>query len=155
MPRTIVLLDTGVLGQVTHPRAAQSGQAKEWLTSLLEAGIEVRVPEIADYELRRELIRAGKNESVDRLDEFASALGYVPITTPAMRKAAEFWARARNQGTPTAEDAALDADMILSAQASITAALERAALLIATTNVEHLSLFADARLWTDITAATA
>ena len=66
-----------------------------------------------------------------------------------MRKAAEFWALARQQGTPTASDPALDADMILSAQYEL-AKDDGDDPVVATTNVGHLSLFADARHWRDI-----
>lgn len=66
-----------------------------------------------------------------------------------MRQAAAFWAQARNMGQPTAHDAALDGDVILAAQAqSLTN--QGHTTLIATTNVKHLTLFADARLWRDI-----
>lgn len=63
----VVLLDTGPLGLVTHPNAAtKNAQAARWLRDLLTAGIAVRVPEICDYELRRELLRAGKARSISR-----------------------------------------------------------------------------------------
>ena len=46
-------------------------------------------------------------------------------------------------------DAALDGDMILAAQAQDLTD-QGHTTLIATTNVKHLALFADARLWRDI-----
>jgi hypothetical protein len=55
----------------------------------------VIVPEIADYEVRRELLRAKKERGLARLDALASRLKYLPITTAAMRQAAVFWAEAR------------------------------------------------------------
>jgi hypothetical protein len=64
-----------------------------------------------------------------------------------MLKAAEFWATARRMGRQSADDAALDADMIIAAQA---AALSNGGLVIATTNVRHLALFAPARVWREI-----
>ena len=76
-------------------------------------------------------------------------LGYAPITTVAMLKAAEFWAVARNTGRPSADDAALDADVILAAQAAVLAQGELQPV-IATTNVRHLGIFADARFWRDV-----
>ena len=43
--------------------------------SLLVAGAAVLVPEIADYEIRRELLRAGKTRSVAVLDQYKASLG--------------------------------------------------------------------------------
>jgi hypothetical protein len=67
-----------------------------------------------------------------------------------MRLAAQFWARARNQGTPTASGDALDCDIILAAQAAQLAAESADRVVIATTNVRHLALFAEARYWNQI-----
>jgi hypothetical protein len=89
------------------------------------------------------------DESIERLDILKTRLNYGPITTAAMLKAAEHWAAARRAGRPTSDDKALDGDVILAAQA------ERLGqpgdmLIVATTNVGHLALFVDARLWRDI-----
>ena len=92
------------------------------------------IPEIADYEVRRELLRANKTRSLDRLNALKSALGYLPITTQVMLRAAELWAQARNMGKPTASDQALDADMILAAQAALLIA-DGDSVTVATTNV--------------------
>lgn len=138
MART-VLLDSGPLGLVTHPRVEQNREAALWLRGLLSAGETVLVPGISDYEVRRELLRAGKNKGLSRLDQLAQDLGYLPITTETMRLAAHFWAEARKQGHPTASDESLDADVILAAQA---AGLNEAAdnsVVVATTNPRHLS----------------
>jgi predicted nucleic acid-binding protein len=121
----------------------------EWLETLLARGEDVVVPEIADYEVRRELLRAGKAQGLARLDELASALRYLPITTAAMRKAAAFWAEARQAGRPTAPDLALDADVILAGQAATMLAEK---VVVATTNVGHLSQFVAAALWDTIQA---
>ena len=113
-----VFLDTGVLGMVTHPRAsAQNRDSTGWLSETLESGHIVVIPEIVDYELRRELIRAKKNEGLERLDALVEALLYLPLTTSVMKRAAGLWARARNEGRPTAPMEALDADVILASQA--------------------------------------
>jgi predicted nucleic acid-binding protein len=146
----IVLLDAGPLGMITNPKSSPENEAcKNWLARLAYSGAEIIIPEIADYEVRRELIRAGKDKGLGRLDALKGMLRYAPITTPAMLKAAEFWAAARKMGRQSADDAALDADMILAAQA---ASLVRAGdeTVISTTNVRHLALFASARLWTEI-----
>ncbi len=59
-------------------------------------------------------------------------------------KAAAFWATARQQGQPTADDNALDADVILAAQAYLLSEEEEDPV-IATTNVGHLSRFVKAQ----------
>jgi predicted nucleic acid-binding protein len=143
----VVLLDTGPLGMVTHPRP--NPEIVAWLRDLLADGAVVLVPEIADYELRRELIRAKRTKGIVRLDALERRIEYLPLSTIAMRKAAEFWADARNRGIPTAGDAALDGDMILAAQAATYVGGEEAPV-IATTNVAHLSLFAHADKWQNI-----
>lgn len=81
----IVLLDSGPLGLVSHPNAERANaEAVQWLDALLSAGVSVLVPEIADYEVRRELLRAGRQRGVRRLDELKEAIGYCPITTQTM-----------------------------------------------------------------------
>jgi predicted nucleic acid-binding protein len=105
------------------------------------------IPEISDYEVRRELLRANKNKGIARLDDLAQLIEYLPLTTIAMRQAAQLWAQARQQGQPTAGDKTIDGDMILVAQ---TMTLEVSDIVIATTNIGHLSRFATAELWQNI-----
>ena len=146
----IVLLDAGPLGMITNPKSSSENEAcKNWLAGLVYRGVEVVIPEIADYEVRRELLRAGKDRGLVRLDALKAMLGYAPITTAVMLRAAEFWATARRMGRQSADDASLDADMILAAQAG---ALVRDGdeTVIATTNIRHLVLFSSARIWREI-----
>lgn len=109
------------------------------------------IPEVADYELRRELLRINSAKSIARLDELNTTLTYVAITTAAMLKAAALWAAARSAGTPTADDKELDVDVILAAQSALLRG-PGDHVIVATTNVGHLSLFIDARAWRDIPA---
>jgi len=142
-----VLLDTGPLGFLTNPARSPSGVAcADWLDGLLAKGVRVLVPEVADYEMRRELLRAGKIAGLARLDAFGRTLEYLPLTTAAMRRAAELWADARRKGLPTADRHALDGDVILAAQA-LTLGVE---VVVATTNVGHLARFVTAAEWADI-----
>ena len=105
----VVLLDTGPLGLVTNPRRSPPSVAcAQWLQAIVAQGLRVIVPEIADYEVRRELLRAKKERGLARLDALASRLEYLPLTTAAVRQAAVFWAQARQQGQPTADEKALD-----------------------------------------------
>lgn len=145
-----ILVDSGPLGIASNPRAApEAMDCRNWLRGVVRGGAAVVIPEICDYEVRRELLRSRKMEGVGRLDSLKSSFLYLPLTTAMMLRAAHFWAEARNMGKPTAEDARLDCDMILSAQAY---ELGRGGdeVVIATTNVRHLDLFAQARHWKEI-----
>lgn len=146
----IILLDAGPLGLITNPRASKEGsECNRWMQDQLNKGDWVMVSAISDYEVRRELVRAGKTAGIARLDRLNIVVGNVPLTTEIMLQAASFWAQARNMGKPTAPDAALDGDVILAAQAEVLSG-EGHQVVIATTNVKHLNLFVDARLWRDI-----
>ena len=80
----VILLDAGPLGIVTNPKASKETQEGSlWLNSLTDRKIDVRIPEIADYEVRRELLRANKLRGVERLNEFKLILDYVPLTNYA------------------------------------------------------------------------
>ena len=141
------MLDSGPVGMIAHPRATP--EITDWLTNLISPAVEVRIPEIVDYEVRHELLLAGKPKSIAVLDRYKILLGYVSLTNDTMLLAAEFWAQVRKQGRPTADSKALDGDVILATQATL---LTRAGhnVTIATTNVKHLSLFVDAREWQTI-----
>ena len=147
----IIFLDTGPLGLATNPNKdnREAVECTKWLISCLNAGARVCVPEICDYELRRELRRAHLTPALTRLDQLEHQVDYVPITTAMMRKAAEYWAEARNTHRPTAPKEALDGDVILAAQAALSAQAGEQ-VVIATTNVGHLSMFIKAKRWNDI-----
>jgi hypothetical protein len=136
---------------VTNPRATPANDgAKRWLRSLVAGHAKVVILEIDDYEVRRELVRLNSRRGLARLGSLTELAAYPPLNTSAMRLAAQFWARARNQGIPTAGADALDCDIILAAQAAQLAAESSDQVVIATTNVRHLSLFVEARYRNEI-----
>ena len=117
-----MLLDAGPLGLATTARGKPAGDAyRAWLDGLDASGHEVIIPEVADYEVRRELARLDARAGLRRLDGLHARFAYLPITTAAMRRAAELWAILRNAGLPTAGAEALDGDAILAGQASMSA----------------------------------
>jgi predicted nucleic acid-binding protein len=147
-----VVLDTGPLGMVTHRGGVPEVDAcKRWLLELAERGVRIGIPEIADYEVRRELIRAGKVRGIERLDALLETFEYLPLPTVVMRDAALLWADVRRRGQPTADPKALDADVILAAQAR---RMDVAEVVVATTNVQHLSRLVDAKLWREVVAGS-
>jgi len=74
---------------------------------------------------------------------------YLPIDTATMRLAAHLWARVRQQGKPTADPKELDGDVILAAQAQLLIDAGHD-VVVATSNVGHLSRVAPAQLWNTI-----
>lgn len=147
MKYDVYILDSGPFSLATHPKfSPDSAKLKAWLASALVSGARVVVPEVVEFEVRRELIRAGKTNSVARLDALADRLGTLPVDRQVWRLASELWAEARLQGASTAPDASLDADVILAAVARL-AAKDGATVLVVTGNVGHLGRFVDARDW--------
>ena len=134
-----ILLDTGPLGMVTNPKWNKA--ALEWFTAMLKSECDVVIPEIADYELRRNLILEKMDKSLQLLDHLKDLLVYLPIDTPTMLLAAKLWAAARQSHKPPADRHALDGDAILAAQAKLAGAV------VATDNVAHLDQFVETREW--------
>ncbi|MBN1606633.1 MAG: hypothetical protein JW940_08360 [Polyangiaceae bacterium] len=92
-----ILLDTTPLSNICHP----SGHPiQTWLHTQLTQGTQLIISEVADYEVRRELIRAGKQRSIERLDALKRFLSYAPVNTSTFLRAAELWADARPNSPP-------------------------------------------------------
>ena len=146
----VVFLDSSIVGMVTNPKVTPNNlECRYWLESLQHNNYILIFPEIVDYEIRRELLRAGKTKGIKKLDQLKTIIRYLPLNTETMLKASELWAEARNRGKPTAHPEALDGDVILAAQALLVAEVGNE-VIIATTNVKHLSQFIDAREWRKI-----
>ncbi|GBF80489.1 type II toxin-antitoxin system VapC family toxin [Aphanothece sacrum] len=146
----VIILDSTPVGLITNPKASiLAKDCQKWFNTLFERGYEVILSEIVDYEIRRELLRANKISGIKKLNQLKSELIYLPITTEVMLKAADLWAKARQKGKPTADNKALDGDVILAAQALLLKD-NKYEVIIATSNTKHLSIFVDAREWQDI-----
>lgn len=118
----IVLLDSGPLGWVIYSKSKKPDVVKcrLWFRNILN-NYPIFIPEITDYEVRRELIHQKLDNGLKRLDGLKNLnrVGYLPITTEIMHKAAQLWGWARSTGQSTAQSAALDGDVILAATAII------------------------------------
>lgn len=146
----LVVLDSGPLGLLSNPTTTgEPREIREWALDLLDGGATIVIPEIADYEVRRELLRADKSNGIRRLDELTDGFVYDPLRTAHFRRAAQLWADARNRGLPTARDTALDGDVILAAQAIGLRSADPQAV-VATTNPKHLAIFVRALRWRDV-----
>jgi predicted nucleic acid-binding protein len=139
-----VMLDSGPLGRLTHADYSRNREIRAWLAALLDKEVAVFLPEIADFEVRRNLIVENLTGSLANLDALPSLVTYVPITTTDMRQAAILWAKSRKAGQSVGDPKELNADVILAAQAL------RLGATIATDNIGHLGQFTEARPWTAI-----
>jgi predicted nucleic acid-binding protein len=145
-----IVLDSSPLSALSLPAISAGAVAiTQWSRSCLAAGHRIYVPEVIDYELRRELVRAGKTVSIAELNGLKSTFRYLPITTSAMLRAADIWAQSRNSGQATGDPKRLDIDVILAAQA-LTLAVPASDIVVATENIGHLSRFVAADLWSNI-----
>jgi len=151
----LILLDSGPLGLIVRaPSKPQVVRCNAWLNAIVATGAAIFIPEIAHYEVRRELIRIRAVGSLRRLDyalDPSSGFSHLTLSTDATIKAAEFWALLRQTGMPTASPDALDADAILAGQAAVVGQ-PGDTVTVATTNLAHLSRFPgiDAQTWDQI-----
>jgi hypothetical protein len=151
----LILLDSGPLGMIVRaPSKPQVVRCLAWLKTVLAGGAVVVIPDIAHYEVRRELLRIRAVGSLRRLNyalDPSSGLDHLALTTDAIIKTAEFWAFLRLSGIPTASPDALDADAILAGQAAL-AGQPGDTVTVATTNLAHVNRFPgiDAQTWDQI-----
>ena len=137
----VLALDSGPLGQLAHPDNRRYPELNRWFEAHERIGTIFLIPEIADFEVRRNLLLENRTHSLLKLDKLAGDALYLPITTENMRLAAQFWARARKNGRSVGDPKELNADVILAAQAvGINA-------VVVTDNVGHLAQFVEARPW--------
>ena len=60
-----IILDTGPLGLLTNPQQPPEARAiTRWALDMMTAGHRLVVSAIADYEIRRELERAGRTQGL-------------------------------------------------------------------------------------------
>lgn len=145
LPR--IVLDSGPVGLLCHPKRdnTEASDCKRWLLQHLTAGSRIYIPEIIDYEVRRGLILNGNRKVLDRLDLLLGQVNLIPLDSPTLRRAAELWADLRRRHLRTTDNARLDVDVILGAQAEkVTASI------VATSNVKHLSRLVNAEEWRNI-----
>lgn len=155
----VIFFDAGPLGIITNPKTPSPNltvAAIEWAIELGKSGHRLIVPAIADFEVRRELVRARKKDGIALLDAWNSAQPdrYLPLTDSALRLASDLWAQARNSGVLPADPKELNCDVLIAAQALDYQAIHGLAIsdiLIATMNLGHLSLFVPADIWSNIT----
>ena len=143
-----ILLDAGLIGLAcSHPSLPTVAAFQAWFDAKSSAGHRIAVVDANRYETRRELVRINATVKLRRLDELDEITRAISVTRRDWDRASELWAEVRRQGRPTAAPDALDADAILAAVALGLSGGDEA-IVIATTNVQHLAWFGvDARTY--------
>jgi predicted nucleic acid-binding protein len=149
----IIMLDSGPIGlaAMSPNNNAKAAACQAWIVAIHAAGADVIIPAVADFEVRRELVRLGLGPSIIRLDNLKARYNYLTPAEVAWAKAAELWALVRAAGVPTAGPKDLDADAIIAGQA-LTIGQPGDVVTLATGNVHHMARFPglDAQDWPTI-----
>lgn len=143
----LIALDSGPLGDLINPNNPPPTQAlREWMKNHLANGDEFLLPEIADYEVRRnEILETlicpiGPSQSsaaLYLLDQLKASITYLPLTTDSMLQGAQLWADHRKGHGPghASRSPKLDGDVILTAQCIEESRLRNEPIIIATMNL--------------------
>jgi hypothetical protein len=156
----IVFLDSNIIGIIcsTNAQFILANECRRWFETSFTRGARFVTSDLCDYEVRRGLISSTIRSKklvpgiilLDnlKLDGF---LEFLPVSTAAFELAANLWARANNDGRTTRDNRNIDVDIIISAQYQLlNDEFPGQRVIVATTNLKHLSLFCDAAHWQDI-----
>jgi predicted nucleic acid-binding protein len=152
----IILLDSGVIGNICNPNASSlRHQLDNWLFGSMARGAYIVSSTICDFEVRRSLrlseIQGSSITGIPNLDRLNNTIDFIPVDLEITRLAAALWAVARRNGIPTAANEKLDADLIICATCqSLEDRNPGRTVIVATTNVKHLSRFVTAVTWQEI-----
>ena len=133
-----VVLDSLPLAELCRKKI--KNEVGDLLLFLRNRKITLRVAEITEYELRRELLRSERYRSNNRLNKFYLTKRVIPIDRLALIKASEIWAELRNSGMPTAGNVRIDIDTIMVAQ-SLTLKKDFEEVIFLTSDPEDISIF--------------
>jgi hypothetical protein len=126
------------------------------LYGLLAKGVYVVSSDICDYEVRRNLVLesmrfAQQLQPLTFLDELHEFIEFLPVTSKVLTAASDVWAKSRLQGQAMSNAISIDVDSIICAHWEL---LKEEApsryVVVATTNVRHLSRFTEAFEWESI-----
>jgi hypothetical protein len=156
----IVFLDTNILGLVCNKNTSfdESQQCKKWFDTLFLRGVRIVTSDLCNYEVMRGLktssIRSGQvAPGIQSLESLKSDgfLEFLPVATEALDLAANLWAGASTSGRTTRDEKDIDIDIIISAQYQLLKdEFLGQRVIMATTNLKHLSIFCEAAHWRDI-----
>jgi hypothetical protein len=156
----IVFLDTNILGLICNKNISfdECQQCKKWFDTLFLRGVRIVTSDLCHYEVMRGLIGSSirSNEAAPGIKSLEllkvnGFLEFLPVSTEALDLAANLWARAFTSGQTTRDEKDIDIDIIISAQYQLLRdEFPGQQVIMATTNLKHLSIFCDAANWRDI-----
>lgn len=153
----IVFLDSGVIGLLSNPNKRDQVLACEnWLYGLLAKGVYIVSSDICDYEVRRSLVLESmrferRSQPLAVLDELHEFVEFLPVTPQVLITASNIWAKSRLQGQAMANSMSIDVDAIICAHWELLKEeFPSRYVVVATTNVRHLSRFTEAFEWESI-----
>jgi hypothetical protein len=160
----IVFLDTNVLGLLAKPTKSfdessdESYRVQQWFYSLHSRGVRVVTSTLCDYEFRRGLLEPSAKASelapgVIEIDTLANTgmLKFITVSREHTILAAQMWIDAQAEGRPTSDKNKIDIDVIISAQCLILQQENPGRkVVMATTNIKHISRYCEAANWQDI-----
>jgi predicted nucleic acid-binding protein len=156
----IILLDSNILGLICNDNNSfnEARECQRWFYSLLARGGRLITSDISHYEVMRGLISSSIKMSKDvpgikSLESLKTdgLLEFLPVSTESFDLAAKLWAKASTSGQTTRDEKDIDFDIIISAQYQILCNEHPGQqVIVATTNLKHLSIFCEAANWQDI-----
>lgn len=156
----IVFIDTNILGLISNENTSfdEAQQCKKWFSVLLIRSVRVVTSDLCNYEEMRGLLSSSilKKEVAPGIKSLESLkadgfLEFLPVSTEALDLAAKLWARASTSGQTTRDEKDIDIDIIISAQYQLLKdEFPGQQVIVATTNLKHLSIFCEAAHWRDI-----
>ena len=111
----VVILDSKPLGEICNP--IKYSVTKPLIEFIRREKIALRIAEITDYELRRELKLQNLHKGINNLNKFDRRREIISLDREALIIAAELWAELRKTAQPTADNKNIDCDVIMVAQA--------------------------------------
>jgi predicted nucleic acid-binding protein len=151
----IIFIDSNILGQLCSPNSTDDLAILEnWFERSLSRCTVVSSM-VCDYEVRRGLLLTQKQgiiaSGLPLLDDLHQLIDFLPVDKTVWTLAVDIWARARASGQPTAGERNLDADMVICATwQDLATRYPGQEVIIATTNIRHLSRFANVTKWEDL-----
>jgi len=111
----VIILDSKPLAEICNPLNYQKTQPL--IKFLKDEKIALKIAEITDYELRRELTLRDLHKGISNLNKFAQRKQIIPLCRESLIIATKLWADLRKAAQPTADNKNIDCDVIMVAQA--------------------------------------